>query len=207
MPWWLPWLPKAQCFGEAGSQSSRPEKQAGAEEKAEEGTARRSHCCVGQAFQQHNPAAKGNLLWQLGPTASGKLKRRFGVFFHLFSGIDQTKLSWLKISFVLDLKEILLTTYGLILLFLCFVITYLTNSSIYCDGRQSDFMITKYEIPRKCASVISLLLPWWKYFSMASCQHPLIIISVKAAGQSSTTFMFSLSIISAATGDLLSAVE
>lgn len=114
-------------------QSSHPEKQPAAEEKAKEGTARRSHCCVGQAFQQHNPAAKGNLLWQLGPTASGKLKRGFGVFFYLFSGVDQSKLSWLKISFVLDSREILLTTCGLILLFICFIITYFANRPIYCD--------------------------------------------------------------------------
>lgn len=84
---------------------------------------------------QHNPAATHNLLWQLGPTAPGKLKRWFGVFFYLFSGVDQTKLSWPKIEFGLDSKEILLTTYCLILLFLWFIITNLANIYIYCDER------------------------------------------------------------------------
>lgn len=84
---------------------------------------------------QHNPAAIHNLLWQLGATAPGKLKRWFGVFFYLFSGVDQTKLSWPKIEFGLDSKEILLTTYCLILSFLCFTITNLANIYIYCDER------------------------------------------------------------------------
>lgn len=193
--------------GQGWEQSSRPGEQAAAQERAKQGTACSSRCCGGQSFQQHDPAATGNLLWQLGPTAPGKSKRWFGVSFYLFSGVDQTKLSWLRISFGLDSKETPLTTYCVILLFLCFIITNLPNTYIYCDERQSDFMITKYEMPRKCASLVSLLFLQWKYFTMASHQCMFIIISVTAAGQLSATFMSSLSIMSAATGDLLSPIE
>lgn len=186
-------LPPSRCRGCPGQgapqgrgweRSSGPGEQAAAaaQERAEQGAACSSHRSGGQSVQQHNPAATGNLLWQLGPTAPGKLKRWFGVFFYLFFGGDQTKLSWLKIEFGLDSKEILLTTYCLSLLFLCFVITNLANIYIYWDERQSDFMITKYEMPRKCASLVSLLFLQWKYFSMASHPYMLIIVSVKAAG-------------------------
>lgn len=73
--WWLPWLLYVCCFRRAGSQyRAVTQRTSLLPWKKLHGTAWRSHCCVGQALQQHNPVAKGNLLWQLGPTALGKLR-------------------------------------------------------------------------------------------------------------------------------------
>lgn len=48
--------------GQECQRSSRPGKGAAAQERAKPGAACSSHHCGGQSFQQHNPAATGNLL-------------------------------------------------------------------------------------------------------------------------------------------------
>lgn len=199
---------QACCFGISASQyRAIAQRSSLLPWKNLHGAAWRSHCCVGQALQQHNPVAKGNLLWQLDPTALGKLSDdTFGVFFYLLSGVEKTKLSRLKISFVLDSKKKLLTTYGLIPLFLCFVRTYLAN---WLCCKTELFYNSKKWNDRKYAFVFSLLLSWEKiffygftpasfyYFICQSCQWAV-------AGP---LFLHLWSMKSAAAGGLLSAAE
>lgn len=126
------------------------------------------------------PCSKRQPFVTVGSHSFRETVRWFGVFFYLFSGVEKTKLSWLKISFVLDSKKIQLTTYGLLPLFLCFIRTCLANwlwckTDLFYDSRKWN--------DRKYAFVFSLLLSWEKkYFIMASHQLPPIISSAKAAG-------------------------
>lgn len=87
------------------------------------------------------PCSKRQPFVTVGSHSFRETVRWFGVFFYLFSGVEKTKLSWLKISFVLDSKKIQLTTYGLIPLFLCFIRTYLANwlwrkTDLFYDSRK-----------------------------------------------------------------------
>ena len=125
------------------------------------------------------PCSKRQPFVTVGSHSFRETLKRFGVFFYLFSGVEKTKLSWLKITFGLDSQKILLTTYGLIPLFLCFVRTYLANW-LWC--KTDLFYDSKKWNDRKYAFVFSLLLSLEKilcsgftpassyYFICQSCQ-------------------------------------
>lgn len=152
------------------------------------------------------PCSKRQPFVTVGSHSFRETVRWFGVFFYSFSGVEKTKLSWLKISFVLDSKKIQLTTYGLIPLFLCFIRTCLANwlwckTDLFYDSRKWN--------DRKYAFVFSLLLSWEKNTSLWLHTSFLLLFHLPKlpVGSCRSTIFTSLSVKSAAAGGLLSAAE